>query len=110
MSADLYRGGYRLPWPSQSCGVDFDALRITRHHGGVTTGVSYMLAGRRRYTIYSPESAARWQDFDSREDMQVWLDAYGCTADPEASRIFTVHFPAAEAAMQPLRTAEMVSV
>uniref|UniRef100_UPI003F497F59 hypothetical protein n=1 Tax=Nonomuraea sp. CA-251285 TaxID=3240002 RepID=UPI003F497F59 len=113
MTGYLKRGSYRLPDVSQTCNTDWDALTIARHYGGHAIAARSRVGGSDQYTVFSPDSPSRWQEFHSREALDLWLDAYGCTADqeePNFPRLFIVRFPTTGAAMKPLRlAAEAVS-
>lgn len=113
----LYRGNYRLAHMSQVLGRDETAKEIGQHLGGKAMGYALTEEQHRereemgrgglpyRFLVYSPSSCAlSWTAFYTREAMQSFLTAYGCTLDvePVPGGRFYILFPESADAFQPL--------
>lgn len=106
----LFRGGHQLPHQCQMIKRDLDAEKIARtvKYGKTTQAFGFrrtpeQIADTRRmpyeYLISAPSSAGlSWTAFYTRQELQTWLDAYGCTLDrePVPGSAFYVQLPADE--------------
>lgn len=113
----LYRGNYRLAHMSQALGRDEKATQISKHLG--RRAFAYMLTDEQhaervekgrgglpyRYLISSLDSAALpWTAFFDREELGVFLDAYGISLsqEPKPGDQFQLVMPDSVDAFQPL--------